>query len=35
MIKFNDYKKCLLNDEVMFKPQEKNTIHKKKTRCLY
>ena len=23
MIKFNDYKKCLLNDEVMFKPQQK------------
>ena len=21
MIKFNDYKKCLLNDEVMLKPQ--------------
>ena len=23
MIKFNDYKKCLLNDEVMFKPQQR------------
>ena len=23
MIKFNDYKKCLLNDEVMLKPQER------------
>ena len=22
MIKFNDYKKCLLNDEVIFKPQQ-------------
>ena len=22
MIKFNDYKKCLLNDKVMFKPQQ-------------
>ena len=23
MIKFNDYKKCLLNDEVMLKPQQR------------
>ena len=23
MIKFNDYKKCLLNDEVIFKSQQK------------
>ena len=23
MIKFNDYKKCLLNDEVIFKPQQR------------
>ena len=23
MVKFNDYKKCLLNDEVMFKPQQR------------
>ena len=23
MIKFNDYKKCSLNDEVMFKPQQR------------
>ena len=23
MIKFNDYKKCLLNDEVMLNPQQK------------
>ena len=23
MIKFNDYKKCLLNDEVMFKSQQR------------
>ena len=30
MIKFNDYKKCLLNDEVLLKPQQrfisKNTM---------
>ena len=23
MIKFNDYKKCLLNDQVMLKPQQR------------
>ena len=23
MIKFNDYKKCLLNDEVILKPQQR------------
>ena len=23
MIQFNDYKKCLLNDEVMLKPQQR------------
>ena len=28
MIKFNDYKKCLLNDEVMLKPQQ-SFINKK------
>ena len=33
MIKFNDYKKCLLNDEVMLKPQQR--FISKKTRCLY
>ena len=33
MIKFNDYKKCLLNDEVMLKPQQRSIS--KKTRCLY
>ena len=33
MIKFNDYKKCLLNDEVIFKSQQR--FLSKKTRCLY
>ena len=33
MIKFNDYKKCLLNDEVMLKPQQR--FISKKTRRLY
>ena len=33
MIKFNDYKKCLLNDEVIFKSQQR--FIRKKTRCLY
>ena len=28
MIKFNDYKKCLLNDEVMLKPQQRFIIKK-------
>ena len=28
MIKFNDYKKCLLNDEVMLKPQQRFTSKK-------
>ena len=31
MIKFNDYKKCLFNDEAIFNSK----IHKQKTRCLY
>ena len=29
MIKFNDYKKCLLNDEVMLKPQQRFTSKKR------
>ena len=33
MIQFNDYKKCLLNDEVIFKPQQR--FISKKTQCLY
>ena len=33
MIKFNDYKKCLLNDEVIFKSQQR--FIRKKTRCFY
>ena len=33
MIKFNDYKKCLLNDEVILKSQQR--FISKKTRCLY
>ena len=33
MIKFNDCKKCLLNDEVIFKSQQR--FISKKTRCLY
>ena len=28
MIKFNDYKKCLLNDEVMLKPQQRSISKK-------
>ena len=32
MIKFNDYKKCLLNDEVMLKPQQR-FISKKHNVC--
>ena len=32
LIKFNDYKKCLLNDEVIFKSQQRFIS---KTRCLY
>ena len=32
MIKFNDYKKCLLNDEVILKSQQR--FISKKTRCL-
>ena len=28
MIKFNDYKKCLLNDEVIFKSQQRFTSKK-------
>ena len=31
MIKFNDYKKCLLNDEVILKPQQRFI----RTQCLY
>ena len=33
MIKFNDYKKCLLNDEVILKSQQR--FISKKKRCLY
>ena len=28
MIKFNDYKKCLLNDEVIFKSQQRSITKK-------